>query len=114
MFSYVTYRLFISIPSNRRLIEDVKYHVSYRWFCGLALDSPLPSPSSLSRFFKRLSFRVFQSFFNAILNQCEQAGLLNNKSIITDSTLFQANASLNSLAPNYADIKRYYHLYPFI
>ncbi|WP_427853548.1 transposase [Legionella gresilensis] len=88
-----------SIPSNRRLIEDVKYHVSYRWFCGLALDSPLPSHSSLSRFFKRLSFSIFQSFFNAILSQCHQAGLLNNKSVMTDSTLFQANASLNSLVP---------------
>ncbi|WP_165482846.1 transposase, partial [Legionella gresilensis] len=88
-----------SIPSNRRLIEDVKYNVSYRWFCGLALDSPVPSHSSLSRFFKRLSFRVFQSFFNAIIKQCKHAGLLNNKSVMTDSTLFQANASLNSLVP---------------
>ncbi|WP_207386058.1 transposase, partial [Legionella gresilensis] len=88
-----------SIPTNRRLIEEVKYNISYRWFCGLALDSAVPSHSSLSRFFKRLSFRVFQSFFNAILNQCHQAGLLNTKSVMTDSTLFQANASLNSLMP---------------
>ncbi|WP_427853588.1 transposase [Legionella gresilensis] len=36
-----------SMPSNRRLIEEVKYNISYRWFCGLALDSPLPNPSSL-------------------------------------------------------------------
>ena len=86
-----------AIRSNRRLVEEVRYNISYRWFCGIPLDSPVPHHSSLSRLKKRVSVNQFQAFFDEIVKQCRQVGLLASKSIMTDSTLFQANTSLNSM-----------------
>ncbi len=87
------------IRSTRRLIQDIHYNISYRWFCGLTLKSSIPNHASLSRIKKRYSVDVFETFFHAILNQCREKGLLNSHGVMTDSTLFQANASLNSMQP---------------
>ena len=87
------------IRSTRRLVDDVHYNISYRWFCGLTLKDSIPDHASLSRIKKRYPISVFEEFFHAILNQCRKAGLLNGHGVMTDSTLFQANASLNSMKP---------------
>lgn len=88
-----------SIKSVRKLIQEIHYNISYRWFCRLTLKDKLPNHASLSRIKKRYSSKVFEAFFGAILEQCKQAGLLKSETTMVDSTLFQANASLNSMQP---------------
>lgn len=87
------------IRSTRRLVDDIRYNISYRWFCGLTLKDSIPDHASLSRIKKRFSVRMFEDFFQEILSQCQKSGLLNGHVVMTDSTLFQANASLNSMKP---------------
>lgn len=87
------------IRSIRRLVEDIRYNISYRWFCGLTLQDSVPDHASLSRVKKRYSVQIFENFFQKILGQCQKADLLNGHFVMTDSTLFQANASLNSMKP---------------
>lgn len=87
------------IKSTRRLVQDVRYNICYRWFCGLTMNDSIPDHASLSRIKKRYSVDIFEAFFNSILKQCRDAGLLKSNSVMVDSTLFQANASLNSMQP---------------
>lgn len=87
------------INSSRRLVQEIKYNISYRWFCGLTLTDAIPNHASLSRIKKRYTVTLFEEFFIAILKQCQKAGLLDSYGVMTDSTLFQANASLNSMRP---------------
>jgi len=86
------------IRSTRRLVQEIHYNISYRWFCGLTLKDTVPNHASLSRIKKRYSVSIFEEFFIAILNQCRDAGLLDSHGVMTDSTLFQANASLRGSA----------------
>lgn len=88
-----------SIKSTRKLVEHIQYNISYRWFCGLTLNDSIPHHSSLSRIKKRYKVNVFEQFFESILDQCHRAGLIDSQSVMTDSTLFHANASLNSMKP---------------
>lgn len=61
-----------SIKSTRRLVEDIHYNISYRWFCKLSLNDAVPHHASLSRIKKRYTPQVFGQFFDAILNQCKK------------------------------------------
>ena len=86
-----------NIHSNRNLIDHIKYNICYRWFCGLALKDSVPHHSSLSRIKKRLGVEIIEQFFLEIVEQCKKASLLNHASVMTDSILLDANASLDSL-----------------
>lgn len=88
-----------SIKSTRQLVQDIRFNLSYRWFCGLTLNDSIPHHASLSRIKKRYTVAVFEHFFESIITQCKKAGLLKSQSVMTDSTLIQANASLNSMKP---------------
>jgi len=88
---------FYNIHSNRNLIEHIKYNICYRWFCGITLKDKVPHHSSLSRIKKRLGVEILEHFFLEILQQCKNADLLRGSSVMTDSTLLDADASLDSL-----------------
>jgi hypothetical protein len=45
---------------------------------------------------------VFQRFFEAIVDQCQQAGLVWGKELFVDATKVHANASLDSVKPRFA------------
>lgn len=90
---------FFNIRSARKLVEDVRYNISYRWFCKLTINDNVPNHASLSRIKNRYSCEIFEKFFHSILYQCGIAGLLDSNSVMTDSILIQANASLDSMQP---------------
>jgi hypothetical protein len=73
-----------------------------RWFLGYNLDEPLPEHSSLSRIRARYGLEIFRRFFDAILVQCQQVGLVWGKELYFDSTEVQANAAYSSLTPRFA------------
>lgn len=85
------------IKSDRRLCEEIKCNLLYRWFCFLRLDSKIPHPSSLTKIRSRLGLKIIRKVFEAIVNKCIAIGIVEGKTIITDSTLIHANASLSSL-----------------
>jgi transposase len=87
------------IPSDRKLCEAIYYNIAYRWFCRLNLTDEVPNHSSLTKIRDRLSVNVFEQIFTQIVKQCQNLGLVTGKRVMTDSTLFPANASLDSLAP---------------
>src|SRR5262249_24772693 len=64
------------IRSERQLLRLAADRLSVRWFLGFNLDEPLPDHSSLTRMRTRYGPEVFRRFFEVIVEQCQQAGLV--------------------------------------
>jgi transposase len=89
---------FNGITKDRRLCEEVRYNLAYRWFCRLSLSDDVPEHSSLTRIRDRLGEEIFEKAFREIVTQCKKKGLVKDECrVMTDATLIAADASLNSL-----------------
>ena len=89
------------ISSDRRLCEEVRYNLAYRWFCHLSLEDAVPDHSSLSRIRDRFGVEIFEKVFSQIVVLCKQKGLIGEQCrVMTDASLIAADASLNSLVNN--------------
>jgi transposase len=92
---------FEDIRSERLLMQLVADKLSVRWYVGYNLDEPLPDHSSLTRIRERYGVEVFRRFFEAIVEQCQEAGLVWGQELYFDGTKVQANASVDSLKPRF-------------
>jgi|SRR5215212_9986807 len=88
---------FENIRSERRLMEVAADRLSIRWFLGYDLDEPLPDRSSLTRIRERYGLEIFRRFFERILEECFEAGLVWGEELFFDSTKVEANADVDSL-----------------
>src|SRR4030088_89552 len=61
------------------------------------LDDTVPNHSVLSKARKRWGQEVFVALFSRVVAQCVRAGLVEGTKIHADSSLVDANASLNSV-----------------
>ena len=86
------------IDSDRQLCEEIQYNLAYRWFCKLNLEDKIPDHSSLTRIRDRFGLEVFNIFFLEITEQCKEMGLVKGERVMTDGTLFQANAQLRRIS----------------
>src|SRR3954463_1874429 len=93
---------FEGIRSERELVRVAADRLSVRWYLGYDLDEELPDHSSLTRIRKRYGLAAFRRFFEAIVEQCQAAGLVWGKELYFDATQVNANASLDSIAPRFA------------
>ena len=73
-----------------------------RWYVGYDLNEPLPDHSSLTRIRERYGVEVFRRFFDAIVEQCQQAGLIWGRELYFDGTKVAANAGKESVKPRFA------------
>lgn len=85
------------ITSERRLAQEIALNLAYRWFVGYDLDEAIPDHSVLSKARTRFGPTVYQAFFTEIVRQCDRAGLIRGDKLYVDSTLVQADASLDSV-----------------
>ncbi len=93
---------FEGIRSERQLMSHAEDRLSVRWYLGYDLDEPLPDHSSLTRIGTRSGVDIFRRFFEAIVERCQQAGLVWGKELYIDATKVNANASLESMKPRFA------------
>src|SRR5579859_2103840 len=93
---------FEDIRSERLLMRHAADRLSVRWYLGYDLGESLPDHSSLTRIRERYGVEVFRRFFEKIVEQCQQAGLVWGKELYIDATKVKANASLDSLTPRFA------------
>lgn len=87
---------FEDIRSERQLMEIVADRLSVRWYLGYDLFEPLPDHSSLTRIRERFGLAVFRRFFERIVEECFDAGLVRGEEIFFDATKVEANASIDS------------------
>jgi hypothetical protein len=93
---------FDGIRSERQLRQQAADRLSVRWYLGSDLGEPLPDHSSLTNIRTRYGVKLFQRFFEAIVDQCQQAGLVWGKELYVDATKVNANASMESVKPRFA------------
>ena len=85
------------IRSERQLMEVAADRLSIRWFLGYDLNEPLPDHSSLTRIRERYGLEIFRRFFERIVEECFEAGLVWGEELYFDSTKVEANADVDSL-----------------
>ena len=88
---------FEDIRSERLLMKHAADRLSVRWYVGYDLNEPLPDHSSLTRIRERYGVEIFRRFFEKIVEQCQQAGLVWGKELYFDGTKVAANAGKESL-----------------
>ncbi|HPL64554.1 MAG TPA: transposase [Syntrophales bacterium] len=86
-----------NVRSERELMDTLPERLDWLWFLGCDLDSEIPNHSVLSKARKKWGVEIFRSFFERIVIQCVEAGLVNGNKIFVDSSLVDANASNNSV-----------------
>lgn len=86
-----------NVRSERELMATLPERLDWLWFLGLDLDSEIPDHSVLSKARKRWGVELFRSFFERVVWQCVEAGLVDGKKLFCDSSLVQADASCNSV-----------------
>src|ERR1700736_5851794 len=93
---------FEDIRSERLLMQLVADKLSVRWYVGYNLNEPLPDHSRLTRIRGRYGVEVLRRFFEKIVEQCQQAGLVWGKELYIAATKVEANASIASVKPRFA------------
>jgi transposase len=83
------------IRFERRLCEDVKLHLGYRWFCCLELDDKVPDHStfSVNRHGRFRDSDIFRQVFEAVVRACMDAGLVKGEGFAVDASVIEADAS---------------------
>ena len=93
-----------SIRSERMLMEQLEYNLLFRWFVGLEMDDPVWDVTVFTKNRNRLlEGEIAERFFQAVLEQAREAGLLSDEHFTVDGTLIEAWASHKSFRPKDED-----------
>lgn len=82
------------IDSERKLEQEVRVNIAFRWFLGIDLDEPVPDHSTFSQLRHRKwgETTLFEEIFDEVVRICIGQGLITGKLLLTDSTHVRANA----------------------
>src|SRR5205823_9061291 len=93
---------FEGLRSERQLMRHAADRLSVRWYVGYDLNELLPDHSSLTRIRERYGLDIFRRFFEQIVEQCQQVGLIWGRELYFDGTKVAANAGKESVKPRFA------------
>ena len=89
------------ITSERKLVEELRMHLAWRWFTGLGFDQEIPHHSTFSknRHGRFQESQLFEELFEQIVKQCLEVGLVRGDNLSVDGSFVEANASKESRIP---------------
>ena len=89
------------VTSERKLVEELRMHLAWRWFTGLGFDQEIPHHSTFSknRHGRFQESNLFQELFEEIVARCVEAGLVKGEHMSVDGSFIQANADHHSRVP---------------
>jgi len=89
------------ITSERKLVEELRMHLAWRWFTGLGFDQEIPHHSTFSknRHGRFQQSKLFEQLFEQIVRQCVEVGLVQGKHLSVDGSFVEANAAKESRIP---------------
>ncbi len=89
------------ITSERKLVEELRMHLAWRWFTGLGFDQEIPHHSTFSKNRHRRfqESKLFEELFEQIVRQCMEVGLVQGKHLSVDGSFVEANAAKESRIP---------------
>ena len=89
------------ITSERKLVEELRMQLAWRWFTGLGFDQEIPHHSTFSknRHGRFQESKLFEQLFEQIVRQCVEVGLVEGKHLSVDGSFVEANAAKESRIP---------------
>ncbi len=83
------------ITSERKLVEELRKHLAWRWFTGLGFDQEIPHHSTFSknRHGRFQETKLFEQLFEEIVARCLKAGLVEDNNLSVDGSFVEANAN---------------------
>jgi transposase len=89
------------ISSERKLVEELRMHLAWRWFTGLGFDQEIPHHSTFSknRHGRFEESKLFEELFEQIVLQCVEVGLVEGNHLSVDGSFVEANAAKQSRIP---------------
>jgi transposase len=89
------------VTSERKLVEELRMHLAWRWFTRLGFDQEIPHHSTFSknRHGRFQESNLFQELFEEIVTRCVQVGLVKGEHMSVDGSFVQANADHHSRIP---------------
>ncbi len=89
------------ITSERKLVEELRMHLAWRWFTGLGFDQEIPHHSTFSknRHGRFQESSLFKELFEQIVEQCSRVGLVKGEHLSVDGSFVQADANSDSRIP---------------
>ncbi len=89
------------ITSERKLVEELRMHLAWRWFTGLGFDQEIPHHSTFSknRHGRFQESNLFRDLFEEIVTRCVESGLVKGENMSVDGSFVQANADHHSRVP---------------
>ncbi len=94
------------VRSERELMDTLAERLDWLWFLDFDLDTEIPNHSVLSKARKRWGEEAFKSFYERVVWQCVEGGLVDGSKIFVDSSLIEADASNNSVVDT-KSLRRY-------
>lgn len=90
-------QILYSVPSERRLIEQLDYNLLFRWFVGLEMDDAVWDVTVFSKNRERLIVgEVSQLLLSEVVAEAQANRLLSEEHFTVDGTLIQAWAAARS------------------
>jgi transposase len=86
------------ITSERKLVEELRMHLAWRWFTGLGFDQEIPHHSTFSknRHGRFQQSTLFEQLFEQIVRQCMEVELVQGAHLSVDGSFVEANAAKES------------------
>jgi len=75
-----------NVRSERELMLPIPERMDWMWFLGYDLDDQIPDHSVLSKARARWGGGAFRSFFERIVGQCVEAGLVDGSKLFVDAS----------------------------
>jgi len=96
-------QVLFSVRSERLLMEQLEYNLLFRWFVGLQMDDQVWDVTVFTKNRDRLlEGNVAAAFFDQVIRQAREAGLLSDEHFTVDGTLLEACAGHKSFRPKTA------------
>ena len=93
-----------SVRSERLLMEQLEYNLLLRWFVGLEMDDRVWDVTVFTKNRERLlRGEIAEAFFEAVLEEAREHGLLSDEHFTVDGTLIEAWAGQKSFRPKDED-----------
>src|SRR6266568_1046777 len=89
------------ITSERKLVEELRMHLAWRWFTGVSFDQEIPHHSTFSknRHGRFQETKLFEQLFEEMVARCMEAGLVRGDNLSVDGSFVEANASKETRIP---------------
>jgi transposase len=86
-----------TVRSERQLMERLEYDLLFRWFVGLSLDEKVWDETVFTKNRERLlEGEIAELFFEQVLGQAKEQGLLSDEHFTVDGTMIEAWANRRS------------------